>query len=41
MSEMTTIITAELKELGWTTYLGFGDTGLYVYSTTEKPDGVY
>lgn len=41
MSEMASIIAAELKDLGWTTYLGFGDTGLYVYSTSEKPDGVY
>jgi hypothetical protein len=41
MTEMTAIVATELKELGWTTYLGFGDTGLYVYSSTEKPDGVY
>jgi len=34
-------IQAELKELGWYTYLGFGDTGLYIYSTPEKPNGVY
>lgn len=41
VAEMEKIISAELKELGWTTYLGFGDTGLYIYSTTEKPNGVY
>jgi hypothetical protein len=39
--EMVSTICKELKELGWNTYLGFGDTGLYIYSTPEKPDGVY
>jgi hypothetical protein len=39
--EMVSIVTGELKILGWNTHLGFGDTGLYVYSTAEKPPGVY
>lgn len=39
--ELVDVIEKELHELGWSTYLGFGDTGLYVYSSEEKPDGVY
>ena len=34
-------VRAELSEIGWNTYLGFGDTGLYIYSTPEKPAGIY
>ena len=30
-------ITDELKLEGWNIYLGFGDTGLFIYSTTDKP----
>lgn len=39
--KLTDIIINELKTLGWNTYLGFGDTGLYIYSTDERPDSVY
>jgi hypothetical protein len=39
--QMTKIVMEELAVIGWNTYLGFGDTGLYIYSTEEKPDGVY
>ena len=39
--EMVSILREELTLLGWNTFLGFGDTGLYVYSTSEKPAGVY
>jgi hypothetical protein len=34
-------IREELHSLGWKTHLGFGDTGLYVYSTEELPVGAY
>jgi len=39
--KMVEMVKNELLELGWNTYLGFGDTGLYIYSTTDKPTGVY
>jgi len=39
--ELVKIVQKELSELGWNTFLGFGDTGLYVYSTSEKPYGVF
>uniref|UniRef100_A0A6C0KF40 Uncharacterized protein n=1 Tax=viral metagenome TaxID=1070528 RepID=A0A6C0KF40_9ZZZZ len=41
LMSLVNIVTGELNKLGWTTYLGFGDTGLYIYSTSEKPNGVY
>jgi hypothetical protein len=41
LMKMVEQIQTELIELGWFTYLGFGDTGLYIYSTPEKPDGIY
>ena len=41
LMKLIDIIEDELHELGWSTYLGFGDTGLYIYSSEEKPDGVY
>ena len=41
MHRIVSIVQEELSALGWYTYLGFGDTGLYIYSTEEKPDGVY
>lgn len=34
-------VVLELNELGWKTHIGFGGTGLYVYSSDELPDGVY
>ena len=40
-NKMVEIVKKELKELGWNTHLGFGDTGLYVYSGDELPSGVY
>lgn len=39
--KMVIIVKIELLQLGWNTHLGFGDTGLYIYSTPEKPSGVY
>jgi len=38
---MVKTVQEKLKNLGWNTYLGFGDTGLYIYSTEEKPYGAY
>ena len=39
--KIVSIIQTDLTALGWYTHLGFGDTGLYIYSTAEKPSGVY
>jgi hypothetical protein len=39
--EMVDILSNELKNLGWNTYLGFGGTGLYIYSTEEKPKNAW
>ncbi len=34
-------LTTELHRLGWKTFLGFGGTGLYVYSSEERPVNAY
>lgn len=34
-------LTNELHTLGWKTFLGFGGTGLYVYSSEERPANAY
>ena len=39
--QIVKIVSDELTELGWHPFLGFGDTGLYVLSSPEKPSGVY
>jgi len=39
--EMVQLVCEELAALGWKTFLGFGGTGLYVYSSEEKPVGAY
>lgn len=39
--QMASIISSELKQLGWNTFLGFGETGLYIYSTEEPPANAY
>jgi hypothetical protein len=31
------LVCDELKELGWKIQLSFGDTGLFIFSTEEKP----
>ncbi len=41
MNNMINTIVQELNELGWKTYIGFGGTGLYIYSSDELPSGVY
>jgi hypothetical protein len=37
MLKMTNIIITELQEKGWKTDLSFGSSGLFIYSTEEKP----
>ena len=34
-------ICLELNELGWKTCLAFGETGLFIYSTEEKPQSCW
>jgi hypothetical protein len=34
-------ITKELHDLGWKTKLGFGETGLFVYSTENPPSSCW
>ena len=41
MNEMINSVVLELNELGWKTYIGFGGTGLYIYSSEELPQGAY
>ena len=36
IKKMTNIIIEELSVLGWKTFLGFGETGLYIFAN-EKP----
>ena len=40
-NDMVNTIVKELKSLGWNTYIGFGGTGLYIYSTEDLPIGAY
>ena len=37
MKDIVTIIVNELKKLGWKCTLSFNDTGLFIYSTDQKP----
>ena len=41
MQKMASTIQKELQELGWKTNLSFGDTGLFIYSTEEKPSSCW
>jgi hypothetical protein len=38
--KMINLIIEELQSMGWKTFLGFGDTGLYVFAG-EKPLNAY
>jgi hypothetical protein len=38
--KMIDIVITELTSLGWKTFLGFGETGLYIFSD-EKPANAY
>ncbi len=37
INNIITNLISELKDLGWNTKLSFGDTGLFIYSTTDPP----
>jgi hypothetical protein len=37
MHEIISNVISELNEIGWKTKLSFGDTGLFIYSTSEPP----
>ena len=39
--DLINIVAIELNSLGWKTYIGFGGTGLYIYSSDDLPLGVY
>jgi hypothetical protein len=41
MDEIVNKIVIELNNLGWNTYIGFGGTGLYIYSSEDLPQGAY
>jgi len=41
MQKFVSIIMTELQELGWKTSLSFGDTGLFIYSSDEKPSSCW
>ena len=41
MKEIIAIVTKELEELGWKCALSFNDTGLFIYSTTNKPSSCW
>lgn len=40
-NDLVNRIITELHNLGWNTFIGFGGTGLYIYSTDELPQGAY
>jgi hypothetical protein len=40
-NDMINKIVIELNSLGWNTYIGFGGTGLYIYSSEDLPRGAY
>lgn len=40
-NDLVNVVVCELNQLGWKTHIGFGGTGLYVYSSEDLPLGVY
>lgn len=40
-SKILKIVLTEITELGWKTQLSFGDTGLFIYSTKNKPSSCW
>lgn len=40
-NEMINKVIQDLNSLGWNTYIGFGGTGLYIYSSEDLPQGAY
>lgn len=41
IQEIVQIVRKELEDLGWKTALSFGDTGLFIYSTVNKPSSCW
>ena len=41
ISKMKVTIIKELEDLGWKCKMGFGETGLFIYSTKELPSSCY
>ena len=41
LDSMVNEIESVLKENGFNTFLGFGGTGLFIYTTLEKPKGAF
>ena len=40
-SSILKIVLEEITDLGWNTQLSFGDTGLFIFSTEEKPSSCW
>lgn len=40
-NNMINQVVLELNKLGWKTHIGFGGTGLYIYSSEELPIGAW
>lgn len=40
-NDMINEVIFELNQLGWKTHIGFGGTGLYIYSSDELPLGAW
>jgi hypothetical protein len=40
-NDMINELVIELNQLGWKTHIGFGGTGLYIYSSEELPLGAW
>ena len=40
-SKILKIVLDEITVIGWKTQLSFGDTGLFIYSTEEKPSSCW
>ncbi len=41
LDKMIEEIKTKLKEKGYNTFLGFGGTGLFIFTSEEKPQGAY
>lgn len=41
MNEMITVIINDLSSMGWNCKKSFGDTGLFIYSTSDPPPSCY
>ena len=41
VDKLVTELRQELKNIGWKTCLSYGDTGLFIYSTEDKPNNCW